>query len=61
VKGGERAGGSYCLKQNDLDALVPYMDNPCYETALNFLEVTDGTFAEVFETSKHRKLFSSDL
>jgi len=46
VKGGERAGGSYCLKQKDLDALVPYMENPCYETALNLLEVTDGTLAE---------------
>jgi len=58
---GEREGGSYYVKQTHLDALDPFMENPCYETALNFLKITDGTFADVFENSKHRKLFSSDL
>ena len=53
-------GEGYAIKKTNLDALDPFMKNPCFDTALKFLNETDGAFAQIFDNSKHIKLFSSD-
>jgi hypothetical protein len=49
---GTQRGGHYSVKTNFFEALRPFLENPCLETAIALLNF-EGSLWSVFEQSKH--------
>jgi hypothetical protein len=49
---GAQLGGRYCIKTNFFEALRPFLENPCLETAIALLNFERSLWS-VFEQSKH--------